>query len=162
MKTIIIYASTYGFTKDCVDKLAKQLKDEIVCINIMSEKVPELDDFDYVLIGGSIYMGQIQKKIKEFCAAHLEELSHRRVGLFLSCGLLDNLELHMKNSFPETLLKNAISKECFGGELRMDKMKMVHKLLTNVMKKAAEKEGKPPVAALHQNITKLATLINNA
>ena len=52
------------------------------------------------------------------------------------------LEQNMKNAFPEELLKKAIVKECFGVELRTEKMNLVHKILTGVMKKATAKDGK--------------------
>lgn len=161
MKTAIIYGSTYGYAEDCAKKLKEQIDGEVVLINAMRESILPIDDFDNIIFGGSIYIGQIQKKINEYCIANVDILLNKRVALFLCCGFIDNFELNLKNSFPEQLINNAIAKECFGGELRIEKMKFLHKMMTSVMKKAAAKEGKEPVKQLTDNITKLAAAINN-
>lgn len=160
MKTLIVYGSTYGYAKECAKQLSEQLKGGVVLVNAQADKIPALKEFDNVIIGGSIYMGQIQKKVKDFCTANVEELSGKRVGLFLCCGLPENLELSMKNAFPEKLLQKAAAKECFGGELRPEKMNFLHRMLTGVMTKAAAKEGKAPARPMPENITKLAEMIN--
>ena len=160
MKTLIVYGSTYGFAKECVQKLAQQLKGEVTAVNAADGAVP-IKEFDNVIVGGSIYMGQIQKEVKEFCAANADELCGKRLGLFICCGLPENLEQEIKNSFPEKLLKKAIAIENFGGELRIEKMKLMHKMITKMMQKAAEKEGKELPKVLPENISKLAGVMND-
>ena len=160
MKTLIVFGTTYGYAKESAQKLAEQLEGEVVLVNAMTGTIPSIKGFDSVIIGGSIYMGQIQKKIKEFCITNNEELSNKRLGLFLCCGLPENLEQSMKNAFPERLLEKAVDKECFGGELRINKMKFMHKMLTNMMLKATEKEGKAPAKPITENISKLAEAMN--
>jgi len=160
MKTLVIYATTYGFTKECVEDLKKQIKGDILTVNVMSDKKPSLDEFDNIVIGGSIYMGHFQKKLRTFCTENLNMLLNKRLGLFLCCGLLENFEETLKRSFPEELLKKAVVKECFGGELRTDKMNFVHKMISGLMKKATEKEGKPEPVKIPENIRKFAEMIN--
>ena len=160
MNTIILYASIYGYTKDCATKLSKQLKGEVLLINVLTDKIPTIDEFDNVVIGGSIYMGQISKKIKVYCTSNIDLLKNKRVGLFLCCGLPKNYEINIKNAFPEELLKHAISVESFGGELRIEKMKFTHKILVGIMKKAAAKEEKVIAKQMPENITKMAVILN--
>lgn len=163
MKTIIIYGSTYGYARDCAKKLSEQLKGEVFLVNVSTDIIPKVDEFDNVVIGGSIYMGRIQKKIKAYCDLNLDMLKNKRVGLFLCCGLPDNFEQNMKNSFSEELLSRAIVKECFGGELRTAKMSLAHKIITGLMKKALSKEGKEgkeTTKPMLQSIDKLASIIN--
>lgn len=161
MKTIIIYSSTYGYAKECVKSLSEKLKGEVLVVNAVSEVIPPIDEYDNIIIGGSIYMGQIQKKVKAYCASNVKLLKAKRLGLFLCCGLPENFELHLKNAFSEELLNSAIAKECFGGELRTQKMNLGHKILTGVMKKAAAKEGREPTKQMPENILKLAEAINS-
>ena len=160
MKTIIIYGSTYGYAKDCASELSKQLKGEVLLVNVSTDTVPTIDEFDNVVIGGSIYMGKISKKIKAYCTSNVDLLKNKRVGLFLCCGLPEDLEKNIKNAFPDELLKKAISVECFGGELRIEKMKFTHKMLIGLMKKSAAKEGKVLAKQMPENIAKLAVIIN--
>ncbi len=155
MKTLIIYASTYGYTKECVEKLKELIDGEVLISNIKTDKVPLIDEFDNVVIGGSIYMGQIHKKFKEYSKANLNQLLNKRVALFLCCGLPENFQETIKNCFPEELLEAAIAKECFGGELRTEKMSLAHKMVTGLMQRAV-KPGTPETMGLPENMTKLA------
>lgn len=160
MKTIIIYATKYGYTEDCVKELKEKLQGDVLTLNILTEKISGVDAFDNVIIGGSIYMGQINKKLKAFCDNYMSEIMGKKVALFLSCGLPENFEQNIANAFPDELRKKAVSCECFGGELRTDKMKGPDRIISNLMKKVATDQGKPDVAKLPENIKKLALAIN--
>lgn len=161
MKTIIIYCSKYGYTEACVKSIADKLDGEVSFVNICNEKIPHIDEFDNIVIGGSIYMGQIQKKIKLYCSENMEMLLTKRLALFLCCGLPENFMKYVKTAFPEELLTKAVAKECFGGELRTGKMNLTDKMITGLMKKAADKEGKSEPMPIPGNIKKLAEIINS-
>jgi menaquinone-dependent protoporphyrinogen oxidase len=161
MKTLIIYATTYGFTGECVEELKGELKGEVTAVNVMTETVPDLKEYDNIIMGGSIYMGQIHKNLKDYCTVNSQLLSKKTVALFLCCGLAENFDVTLATAFPEDLIKVAIAKECFGGELRIKKMKFIHKMITGMMKKATAKDGKPEPKKLPENIHKLAQTINN-
>ena len=78
MKTMIIYSTTYEYTKECAETLKEYLWGEVIVVNAMSDVIPQLDEIDNVLIGGSIYMGQIQKNMKEFCTSNVALLKDKR------------------------------------------------------------------------------------
>lgn len=161
MKTLILYASTYGFTRDCVQMLKKNLNGEIRIVNINKDAVPALDDFDTILIGGSIYIGQIQKKIKKYCLTNEDALKNKKLGFFISCGSAETIDTYFKNSFPETLLENALFAENFGGEMRPDKMNFFHKFISNMVAKSADQQAAPPMKPLPENIIQMSNVINN-
>ena len=161
METIIIYGSKYGYTEDCVKSLAEQIKGEVILFNIYNEKIPNIDKFDNIIIGGSIYMGQIQKKLKLYCTQNNRSLVNKRLALFLCCGLPENFEQTLKNVFPEELLEKAVVKECFGGDLRTGRMNFADKMISGLMKKAAAKEGKSEVRQMPENISSLAECMNS-
>ncbi len=160
MKTIIVYGSTYGYAEECVQKLSKALNGEVTAVNAEKERIPEISGFDAVIAGGSVYMGQVQRGVKKFCEENAAELSGKKLGLFLCCGLPENFEQNAKNIFPEVLREKAAAIECFGGELRTEKMKFRHKTITNMMKKANRKEGKEGAIPMPENISKLAQIMN--
>lgn len=161
MKTMILFASTYGYTQECATKLAKDLEDDVRLVNIGKDSIPSLEVFDTILIGGSIYMGQIQKNIKDYCVSNEELLKNKNLGFFISSGTPENFDLNIKNAYPEPLLKNALSIENFGGELRTEKMKLSHKLITSIMKKATAKENNSPTKPLPENIKRMVQTIRN-
>jgi menaquinone-dependent protoporphyrinogen IX oxidase len=42
MKTLILYATQYGFTADCVQTLSKKLTGEVTTADLQKEKAPAL------------------------------------------------------------------------------------------------------------------------
>lgn len=161
MKTLILYASTYGFTQDFAQMLKENLNGETSIVNINKNSIPSLDNFDTVLIGGSIYMGQIQKKIKQYSLANEDALKKKTLGFFISCGSAEHSNDYFKNAFPESLLNKAVSVENFGGEMRTDKMNFFHKFVSNMVEKSADKNNTPPMKPLPENIINMANAINN-
>lgn len=160
MKTIIIYATKYGFTKECVDELKNQLNGDVLAVDILKDSISSLDAFDQIIIGGSIYMGQINRKLRTFYENNLESITSKRLGLFLCCGLLENFEQSISNAFPSQLIEKAVSKECFGGQLRTEIMKGPDRLITNMMKKATANQGRPEATKLTENINRMAADMN--
>lgn len=160
MKTLIVYATKYGFTADCVEQLKTKLKGHTEAVNILKGTVPALSDFENVILGGSIYIGKVNKKLTEFCVSNLDALAGKRVALFLCCGMAEDFEKNLAASFPEALRKNAIAAECFGGELKTEKMGVLDKLVTKRIKKMTAKENKPEPVPQPGNIDKLAQAVN--
>lgn len=161
MRTLIVYSSTYGFTKDCVEDLKGQLNESAVAINLESESPPPIDSFDAVLLGSSVYMGQLSKKLKAFASDHKTALEAKPLCLFLSCGIPGSFDEALRSGFPEALVNHALTAQCFGGELRIDKMKLGHKLLTSVMKKASQKNGVPDPQKNTEAIREMARIVNS-
>lgn len=163
MKTLVLYASTCGYAGDCAQNLKTLLNNETTLVDIEKTNPPALSDFDTIIIGGSIYMGQIQKKVKAYLNSHQDDLAAKNLGLFISCATDPNdtetIGTFYQNAFPQPLLKKACSIENFGGQLRMDRMKFSHRLIAKMMMKSST-DDKPPVSPLPQNIEKMASAIN--
>lgn len=160
MKTLIVYGSTYGYTEDCANFLARHLKGDVNIVNIVTGAPPPLDDFENIIIGGSIYIGRIQRQIIKFCKENAKALAGKRVSLFICGGLPEGLDQYFKESFPKELLDAAIAKEYFGGELRHEKIKPMHRLMAKAVKSISAKAGKTLASPMPKNITKLAEIIN--
>jgi len=156
MKTIIVYGTKYGSTEKCSKLLKDKLQGEVVTVNIKKGNVPDITTFDNVIIGGSIYMGQIRKEVKKFCTKNLNVLKGKRVGLFI-CGMGDQEDITQLNkSFPEELLTKAVAKDHFGGEIIFKNMNFFEGF---IMKKV-NKSDKDVSKISEENINKFANLIN--
>lgn len=160
MKSLIIYTSTYGFTEECAKDLAEKLNGKADIVNLGAGSAPSLDGYGTVILGGSIYMGQIQKKLKEYMDSHVPELITKRLGLFICSGLPENLEQNFSANFPGELLGVAVAREYFGGILDKSKMSFGHKMITKMMEGAAKKEGKGMPSARPENINRLAAAMD--
>lgn len=134
MKTLIVYASKYGCTKDCVHYLKKALHGDVMVCSA-KDKIPNIEQFDTVLIGGSIYMNAIQKSIKHFYNRNLQALLRKRIGLFICCYTPADTEGYMDTFFPKELLSHAACKSVLGGEMRYDTMNVLYRKLFQSLKK---------------------------
>ncbi|HWQ51682.1 MAG TPA: flavodoxin domain-containing protein [Terriglobales bacterium] len=147
MKTLIAYASKYGFTKTCAGLLAQKLPGKVDLCDLDGAG-PNLAEYDTVIIGGSIYAGQIRKPVKQFCAKNDELLQKKRLGLFI-CGLAEgaDAEKELEASFPKELLDAAVAKESFGGACDFEKMNFMEK--TVLKKITGSNQSTPRIDEAH-------------
>ncbi len=102
MKTAIIYGTKHGGTLECVKKLEAELPEEVVIYAIKDNPKINLDDFDTIIIGGSIHAGGIQKEIKSFCKENEAQLITKNLGLFICSGM--QLATEFEHNFSAELL----------------------------------------------------------
>ncbi len=150
MNTIIIYSSKYGCTADCAMLLKSGLSGtaELADINEINPKTLLIESFDTVILGSSIYIGAISKKLRAFCIENVDVLSRKRVGIFLCCGVPEQTKEYLSKNFPEALLKRAVVVKDFGGEARMDKLKGLDKLIM----RAAMKDNYESLKISHDHL----------
>ncbi|WP_284037703.1 flavodoxin domain-containing protein [Neobacillus sp. 114] len=124
MKTLIVYCSSHGTTEKVVSVLCVNIEGEVLAVDLKRDKILfDLDDYDGVIIGGSIHAGEIQRKIKQFIKQHHDELLEKVVGLFLCCIRDGDIAVEQFNhAFPQDLRKNSVAMGLFGGEFIVSKM----------------------------------------
>lgn len=130
MNTLIAYAGKYGCTEKCAEILSKKLDGEVVIINLKKAKDIDVSKYERVIIGGSVYIGKIQKEVREFCSRNLDRLKGKTVGLFI-CGMQEGeaATAELEQNFDPELTKIAVSRECFGGEFILDKMNFLERFI---------------------------------
>lgn len=136
MKSIITYATKYGSTEEVAKRIKAELDEGTQLCNILTETVPPLDGYDTVILGGSIYMGRVQKQITEYCNSHLQELLKKNVGLFLCAGTPkeEDQQKELQMNFSETLLQHAAAKGVLGYAFSFEKMKFMDRFITKKIK----------------------------
>lgn len=120
-------------------KIAELIKDSLIdnrvdLINLKNEKIPDPTSYDNVIIGGSIHMGLIQKKIKNFCEKNQDILLKKKLGLFMCYMMFEKEQEEMETNFSSELRNHATAIGLFGGELLFEKMNFIEKAM---MKKIA-------------------------
>ena len=78
MKTLVLYASKYGCAEDCAKRLKSRLNHESATTNLKDAKAIYLQQYDWIIIGGSIYVGKIQKEIKLFCEKKFARITYQK------------------------------------------------------------------------------------
>jgi menaquinone-dependent protoporphyrinogen oxidase len=143
MKTLIAYSTTLGCTEQCASKLKEDLGEDVEMVRISRRRRYNLQDYDNIIIGGSIHEGMIQRSVFKFCENNLDMLLNKHVGLFVCCMDPDADERELiDRAFPEKLREHALASGFFGGELNIKKMNLLQKIMT---RKAARLKKEPDI-----------------
>jgi menaquinone-dependent protoporphyrinogen oxidase len=108
-------------------KVAAEVKDILgsentVLVDLEKDQVPSLDEFQTIIIGGSVHAGTIQQELRTFCIRNKDELLKKRLGLFMCYMKKDLREMEFEDSFPSDIRKHAIATGFFGGEFLIERM----------------------------------------
>jgi len=117
MKTLILFGSRKGCTRKCANLVRERLGDA-EALDAANARGVDLEAYDAVVLGSSIWSGKIHPKVRGFVATRLEELLGKRIGLFICSG--DEVTDHISINYPEQLVEHADVKANFGGELRIE------------------------------------------
>ena len=132
MKTAIIYSTHHGTTETVAKHMQDQLyPQKVELINLATNKLPDTNNYDIVILGSSIHAGRNQRNMQNFCKRNLPELLQKDIGLFLCCMNEGQNEQNIQNAYPEILRKHAFCVQIMGGEFKMDRMNFIEKLLTS-------------------------------
>ncbi|MDD2438449.1 MAG: flavodoxin domain-containing protein [Massilibacteroides sp.] len=163
MKTIIIYSTKYGCSEKCAKLLAEKINGDTQIVDLTTKNDVDISEYDKVIIGGPIYMGMLHKSIDSFCKNNEQVLKNKKLGIFV-CSMFGGKkgEETMKSSFSDELKNAATTMQLLGGELNIDKMKFLDKVITKMVAKATKGSNTDVNnGILLDNIEKLANSINN-
>ena len=131
MKTAIIYMSKHGTTEKIAEIIKSKLEDQEVHIfNLKKTKPVDLNDFDTIIIGGSVYVGAVQKKLRKYVADNLSILLLKKIALFLVC--MDKTEKRKEffaNAFTAELRDRSIADGFPGGEFNFGRMNFLERAI---------------------------------
>ena len=85
MKTLVVYRTRYGAAAECAAKIKEHLQGQTDIIDLKTKKKIDLDPYDTVVIGGSIYAGRIQHSLLRFCDKQKKRLAKKRIALYICC-----------------------------------------------------------------------------
>lgn len=136
MKTLILYATKYGATKEIAGRIAARIPGSTVC-DLKSSSIPSVSQFDCIILGSSLYVGKIRKEAKVFITRNTEALSEKKIGLFLSGLEPEHTKEFFANNFPEILFQNAKATAFLGGIYNPQKGSAFDKFLLKAAKKPA-------------------------
>jgi menaquinone-dependent protoporphyrinogen oxidase len=158
MNTLLVFSSKHGGTEKCANKLLSRLKGKTEVINLKGKTKIDLTKYDTVIIGGSVYVGQIRKDVKMFCADNLEALKGKRLGLFICCYSPEEVaKKQLETAYPAELSSIAIAKESFGGEFIFENMNFLERVAIKKIAKVDKSTSNIP----EETIVKFADAINN-
>lgn len=131
MKTLIIYQTKYGTTKEYVDWLAKELSADIVEKDKYDSGL--LENYDIVILASPTYMGRIQ--IAGFLRKNWKEVKSKHVVLF-NVGIVDANDSATKQGYEmiSQEIRDSIKFFKVKGRIKYDKLNLLEKLVVKILK----------------------------
>lgn len=152
MKTLIAYATKSGFTERCAQMLRERLGQDVDMANLSKDPSVNPADYDCIAIGGSIYAGKTQPELTKFCQDNMDTLLGKKLGLFLCCANLDQVDQQMATSFDARLTEHAVAREHLGYEFNLETMNFAMKMIVRAVAKVKKSETR----VMTDNLQRLA------
>ena len=121
-----------------VDVVAEGLDGEVELHQLVGKDKLDLSGYDRVVLGSSVRIGSFLKPAKQFMETYGDELMQKKLGLFLCCGAPHGGDKYFGLSVPEDLLHHASVKEVFGGEMLVEKMSFLDRMMIKMNKNPAK------------------------
>ena len=141
MKILIGYYTKTGTTAKCAALLREQFCNHEVTVADLSADGADLGAFEVVLLGASVRMGRIDKRMRTFLKANAAQLAGKRTGYFICCGAVEQAGDVFAHDIPRGLLDAAAATGAFGGELNVAAQKNLFGKLTVIMMRRSIKNG---------------------
>ncbi|MBE7027617.1 MAG: flavodoxin [Ruminococcaceae bacterium] len=143
MKTLVIYKSKYGSTRQYASWIGEELGCEVR--DVKKVKIEDLDEYDIIIYGGGLYAEVISGV--NFITKNLDRLSEKKIIVF-STGITplnyreyyDKLVLE-KNFKPHMLEKIKVFN--FLGKMILDELSLPHKTAIKALKKLMSSKENP-------------------
>ena len=133
MRTAIVFATKYGSVEKAALKLKDYLTGEVSIFNVKNN--PVITGYDSVIIGSSVYAGNIQKKMRQYLKHNLNHLREKRIGLYICAGTPKEevSQSYLKKCYPHELHEKASAKGNLGYEYDLEKFSFADKLIVRIV-----------------------------
>ncbi len=135
MNTLVVYAGNQGCTESVAEKMKEDLGENVILINLKKIANPILEEFERVIIGGTVLNGQIQKQVRLFCQKNHDDLLTKELGLFI-CSVEEGVSIKEQiiNVYADELYHAAKSVAVFKSGLDFSRMNFLEKMIARNVK----------------------------
>lgn len=154
MKVLIAYAGKTGTTEKCA-KILKVLVDDSTLCDLTKER-PDLDDYNCIVVGGSIRMGMLHKDAKRFIERNKEALKKKKCAFFICNCFKNQTQEYFENNIPFELREKALALSSFGGEINMDEYRGLDKVVMKAMENQLDENDAIHASTSSEAIQKFA------
>lgn len=135
MKTLLLYNTKNGATKKCA-KYIEQNGNNVKVYHVTEFK-EDLTAYKQVLIGTPVYMGNYDKKIKQFIEKNIDSLLKVKLIIYVCCMNEKETDEVVKNNLPFEIIEHA---EIYhvGGAYYFDKLNWIQRFIVKKIAKIKE------------------------
>ena len=137
-RVLITYASRFGSTSEISQEIGDILRNEDFKVDLIDLKgnsgnIPNLSDYEGVLVSSGVRMGRWTKEGLKFLRNNRSELNQKHLGVFVSSGKAANPETYdqAREKYLETplrkldLLSSDVMMEAFAGQASIGVLRYV-------------------------------------
>lgn len=133
MKTLVVYESVYGHTKQYAEWIAQALNADLKLVDAASDLNPQA--YDTIVFGGPIYVGKV-KRI-QWLSSHADALKGKQIILFTT-GMTppDNTQAYaemMQTQLPSNVALAGVYH--LPGVVDPSKLKLSHRMIFKMVRK---------------------------
>lgn len=139
MNTLIAYSSTHGAAAECARRLAERFGGAATVD--LKKETADPSAFGRVVLGSSIYGGQVQKEVREFCRNCRGVLLQKPLGIYFSCMTEDEAEAraYLERAFPPEIVAHLSAFGALGGAFYFTKLNFLERGVTKALMKQISK-----------------------
>ena len=141
-KYLLIYSTKYGSVLE-ISNLIKQelfyknIDIEMINVKLLKETI-NFDNYEKIILGGSIYVGKLQKEILDFINKYQENLLKKPLALFVAAGEEneEKQKWQLEKAFPAEIVRHSFLQSTLGYAVYLEKMSFIERLVVRFLKKA--------------------------
>lgn len=134
MKTLLVYATKYGASKRIAETLQEQLDCDVMEVTCFQG---DLNEYDKIILGVSVYAGMLRKEMKEFIEKNIEELGKKQVYVYVSCMNKDEVKKVLIENLGDSFYQTLVYADGVGGILDFSKMNLMERQVLKMINKKA-------------------------
>lgn len=158
MDTIIVYGTRYGTSLKVAQTLGEQIAGAVELVDVKNIDNIDLDTVDRLIIGCGIKIGKIPYELRTWLNKEQKNIINKELYIYMCAGenVDSKIQELFKANFPKQVLKSSRFTTCVGGEIDLDNMGFLLRLVFWVVKKL-----NPSIDSLNsEKIADLAKEIN--
>lgn len=148
MKTIVVYDTKRGSTRETALKLAKAIGEGTTTCDLSKEGAPSIAGFDAVLLGGPVYAGSWSKRAAAFARGNQEILAKKRFAAFSTGFAKDKGMETLQGALPAQLAQSAVSLASLGGAYVFSRMSPIERFIIKAITKSSSDASSVDEAAI--------------
>lgn len=158
MGTVIVYGTNYGTSEKVAQILGEQIAGAVELIDAKDVDKLELESIDKLIIGCGIKMGKIPKNLKYWIDKNQDEICKKDLYLYMCAQEQDEDKVKelFEDNFPREMLEKSKYNTCVGGELDLNKLNFLMRILVTIVRKSRANINNLSEEKIH----KIATEIN--
>lgn len=156
-KTLVVYASKTGTTRECMEQL-KEYFPRAEYVDLAKGNA-DPSEYDLIMCGSGVRMGMLHKKLKKWIKKYQGVLKTKEHAFFICNGNQAQNETIFMQNFGKELLETSICASSFGGYTDYKRFKGGDRFIMKMLANQTKERKLPETGILAENIKAFAQTV---